>query len=229
MNSGASFSDWVDAFRGALTDMLSRIGNYIPNIVGAALIILIGWIVGIFLGGLVERLLKMFSIQKIFEKARIEDLLKKAEIKTDTSALIGALVKWVVLIVSFISAADVLQLNQISAFLNTVLGYIPNVVAAVGIVVVGIIAAQFFGNVIKATLKVTNLGFAELASAIVKWSVIIFSFLAALYQLQVAQGLIQTIFMGFVALIAIAGGLAFGLGGQDSAKEILGKIKKEFK
>lgn len=221
------FSDWVDAFSNSFSEMLDRIANFVPNAIGAILIIVVGWVIGIVLGKIVEKLLVKFGLQSLVEKAKVEDILKKAEIKHNFSALSGSLVKWVVLIVAFISAADILQLSQISEFLNKILSYLPNVAAAIGIILIGAVTAHFMGNVVKATVKATNLGFAEITSSVTRWSILTFSFLAALYQLQVASGLIQTLFIGFVAFVAIAGGLAFGLGGQDAAKDVIGKIKKQ--
>ncbi|MFA6423339.1 MAG: hypothetical protein WCW17_02700 [Patescibacteria group bacterium] len=222
-----SFSDWVDAFSTSMSNMMDRIINFVPNAFGAFLLILVGWIIGIILGKIVEKLLKLIGIQTLSEKAKIEDLIKRAEIKMSLSELLGSFVKWVVLIVAFVSAADILQLPQISEFLNKILAYIPNVAAAIGIILIGAVAAHFLSNVVSATVKAMNIGFDNFAVAVTKWSVWIFSILAAMYQLQIASGLIQTLFMGIVALIAISGGLAFGLGGQDAAKDILSKIKKQ--
>jgi len=222
-----TFGDWVSTFTTSLSDLLSRIGAFIPNLIGAALIILVGWLIGIALGAFVDRLLRTVGLQRVFEKAKIEQILKNAEVKMDTSALLGAMVKWVIMIVAFISASDTLQLPQVSEFLNKILAYIPNVTAAIGILLVGAIVAHFIGNVVKATIKATKLGMADFATLVTRWSIWTFSILAAMYQLQVATGLIQTLFIGVVALIAIAGGLAFGLGGQDAAKDLVNRLKKQ--
>jgi len=169
------------------------------------------------------------TIEPVSEKAKVEETLKKANIEKDGAALLASVGKWIIYLVAFIAAANVLQLSSIASFLDRILAYVPNVVAAGAILLIGLVIANFLGNVTSASLKAGNLGSADAVSAIVRYSIIIFTFLAVLEQLGIAQNMINTFFIGVVAFLAIAGGLAFGLGGQAAAKEFVDKVKKELK
>lgn len=222
-----TFADWSGAISSSLTSIVTRVIEFIPSIVGAVVILIIGWIVAALLEWAIENVLRAVGLQTLFERARIEEIIKKAEVKKDTSALIGALVKWIILLVAFIAAADVLKLTQISEFLDSVLGYVPNAIAGAAILLVGTIFAHFMAKVVKSSIVAANLSFSDAAAAATKYGIFVFTILAALVQLGIASVLLSTLFTGLVAMLAIAGGLAFGLGGQSAAKEIIEKLKRE--
>ena len=218
---------WGDALSSAWDEIWSRMTNFFPNVLGAFLILVIGWIVAILLEKLVDQLLRVIGIQGLSERAKIEDALKKMNFKKDLSALVGAFVKWVILIVAFLSAADTLKLPAVADFFSKILGYVPEVVSAAAILLIGVVLANFLASVIGGVARGAEFGYADLVATVTKYAVIIFAFLTALAQLGVATILIQTLFTGFVAFVAIAGGLAFGLGGQESARDFLDKMQKD--
>jgi len=123
--------------------------------------------------------------------------------------------------------SDILKLLAFSDFLKQVLLYVPNIVVAVLIMLAGVVIAVFLSKLVRASVLAARLHEARFLGALTKWSVLVFAFLAVLSQLGVAGALVNTLIMGFVAMIAIAGGLAFGLGGRDVAAAWLGKIKDE--
>lgn len=222
-------SQWVGSVADTWAVLWDKLINFLPLLVGAVLILIIGWLVGWALGLLVDRVLRAISLPALFETVKIEALLKKAEIGVDTTALLAGLVRWIIYIVAFIAAAQVLNLPTVAAFFDQILGYLPQVVAAAAILLIGAVAAHFFEKVVSGSVKAAGLRHATSTGALVRYSVLVFAFLAALAQLGVATPLIQTLFTGFVALLAIAGGLSFGLGGQGLAKELLEKLRKEAK
>lgn len=222
-----TFQEYTLTISDALTEIVNRVIGFIPSLVGAIVILIVGWIVASLLEWAVENIIRAVGLQTLFEKAKIEEIVKKTESKKDTSGLIGAVVKWVLMLVALVSAADVLGMTQISSFLDSVLGYVPAVVASSVILIIGAIFAHFMASVVRSSVTAAKLAFAEAASAMVKYAILVFSFLAALHQLGIASALIQTLFTGLVAMLAIAGGLAFGLGGQYTAKELVEKIRKE--
>jgi len=222
-----TFQEYTLTISDALTEIVNRVIGFIPSMVGAIVILIVGWIVASLLEWAVENILRAVGLQTLFEKSKIEEIVKKTESKKDTSGLIGAVVKWVLMLVSLIAAADVLGMTQISSFLDSVLGYVPSVIASATILIIGAIFAHFMASVVRSSVTAAKLAFAEVASALVKYAILVFSFLAALSQLGIASALIQTLFTGLVAMLAIAGGLAFGLGGQGTAKDLVEKIRKE--
>jgi len=165
--------------------------------------------------------------KKAIERLKLKQAFSKMGFKLDFAALIGWLVKWFLLVVFFIATADILGLSQITGFLNSVVLYIPNVIIAVVVILLGIIIGSFTGEVVQKAVKASKMHTGEVMGGIAKWAIVVFAFMAALMQLGIASAMIQTLFTGLVAMLAIAGGLAFGLGGRDVAEEILGVLKKD--
>lgn len=221
------FTTWTDAIVLAWNTVVDRIVNFVPNFLGAILVLIIGWLVAILLEKLVDQLVRVVGLQSLSEKVKLEDTIKKAGIKKDLAALVGAFVKWVIVILAFLAAAEILTLTQVVEFLNSVLGFVPNVAAAGAILLIGVILANFLAEVIGSVTRGIETGYTEMVAVLVRWSILVFAFLAALVQLNVAQFMIQTLFTGLVALLAIAGGLAFGLGGKDAAGDFINKVKKD--
>jgi len=222
-----SVSDWSLAVSNALSDIITRVINFIPALIGAAIIVIIGWIVAAFLEWVVDNVLRAVGLQTLFEKVRVEDVIKKADSRKDTTALVAAGIKWIIMLVSFVAAAQVLGLPQGSSFLDRLVSYSANVIGAALTLLVGAIFAHFLAKVVRGSAQAAKLSFADLAGSVTKYAILGFAIIAALSQLGIATIFLQTLFTGLVALLAIAGGLAFGLGGQSAAKEIVDKVRKE--
>ncbi len=223
------FQDWTTAVNDSWAVIWDRFINFLPNLIGAIVILVIGWIIGMVVALIIDRLFRIIGLQTLFEKAKVEDVLKKGKIEKDTTALLASVGKWIIYLVSLIAAANTLRLPDVAVFLDRILTYIPSVVAGGAILLIGLVLAHFLSNVVKGTLVAADFVFAEAVSGIVRYSIIIFTFLAFLAQVGIAGSLINTLFIGLVAFLAIAGGLAFGLGGKDTAHDILEKIRKEIK
>jgi len=220
-------SNWWTQVGDSWTSIWDKVANFLPNLVGAFLILIIGWIVAILVEKLLDRLFRALQLPTLFAMAKVEDLIKKSSTKLDTTGLLAATVKWILFLVAFIAAVNVLNLPTITLFLESILAYVPNVIAAVGILLIGTVLAHFLSNVISSTVKIGGIAFAQALSTIARYSIIIFAFVAALYQLNVAPAFLQTLVIGIVAFIAIAGGIAFGLGGQGVARDFLEKLRKD--
>lgn len=216
-------SDWTTATTTAVTDSLTRIISYIPNIIGAIVVILIGIIVAWAVKTVVTRLLGYIKIKPVTETLGLERIFKT---KVDLVSLIGELVQWIIVIVFLIPALEILNLTQVNEVLQGVIAYVPNVVAAVFIVMIGTIVADLVAKVISGAVETIGVKTAAALADFARYAVIVTVILAALSQLGIASDLIQRLFTGFVALFAIAGGLAFGLGGQDAAKDLINRLKR---
>jgi len=119
----------------------------------------------------------------------------------------------------------VLGLTQLSEFLDGLVAYLPNVIAAVAILIIGILVANLLYSIVKNASESAKLKSSSFLASLTKWSIFVFAFIAALVQLKIAADLLTVLFTGIVVMIAIAGGLAFGLGGKDAARDIINKIK----
>jgi hypothetical protein len=221
--------DWYAITLESLQDLWQGFLGFLPSVVGALLIFFIGWVISVAVGKLVGDILKRLNFNKIFEKGNWDEALAKADIKVDASAFIGSIFKWSLVIVFLLASVEVLGLTQLAGFLKDVLAYLPNVVVASLIFVVAVIIADISEKVLRALVETTQVGYGHMVGVIVRWSIWIFALIAILMQLGIAPMLLQTLLTGIVALIVIAGGLAFGLGGKDMASEILADLRRKLK
>lgn len=220
--------DWYSLTFQALQEFTKGLLPILLNIVGAVIVFIIGWFISVGIGRLIAEILKRLQFDRLFEKESWKKALEKADLKVEPSGFIGAIFKWVLVIVFLLAAVEVSGLSQFADFLKTeVLPYLPNVIVAALIFVVAIIIADILEKIVRAAVEGIKSGYAKAAGAIVKWAIWIFAVLAILMQLRVAVGLIQTLFTGIIALLAIAGGLAFGLGGKDLAAEYLRQLREK--
>ncbi len=221
--------DWYTITIDALTNLWEGFLDWTPKLIGALIVFLIGWLIAGGVGKLITEILKRLGFNKIFEKGAWKEALEKVELKVDASGFIGTICKWILIIVFLLAAVEILGLIQFADFLSGVLDYLPNVVIAALIFVVAVIIADIAEKVIRTGVEGVRVGYGSVAGAIVRWSIWIFAILAILMQLKIAVELILTLFTGFVAMITIAGGIAFGLGGKEVAAAILENLRKKLK
>lgn len=211
----------------SLQAMTSRFFDFIPQLLGALVILIIGVIVAVALSRIMEKLLSTLQLDAKMERIGVGQYVRKADPQLSISKMISWVVKWVIILLTLIAVTESLGLTQITDFLNTVILYIPNVIAAVAILLIGIMAGGFIERVLGASLRAMNMKAAEVLATFAKWSVVVFAVMIALVQLGIAPTIINTLVTGFVGMVALAGGLAFGLGGQEVGKELLNKLKSD--
>jgi hypothetical protein len=223
-----SVQDWTASIVTPLSEMGRQLLLFIPNLLAALVVFFVGWAVAVAAGRLVERLFVALRINPAFEHFQgLKDAVERAGLKLNVSLVVGEIVKWFLIIVTLLAATDILGLTAISGFLVDVLRYIPNVVVAALILIIAVVLANFVYRTVAASITAAGFGSATIIAAISKWSIIVFAVMAALTQLRVAVSLIQTITTAFFAMIAIAGGLAFGLGGKEVAAKWLSKLESD--
>lgn len=209
----------------ALTDSLISVVNFLPNLLAALLIFVAGIFIARVFKKLTLELLKILQLEPFAEKVGLSENLRHLGSSISPAELIGDLVRWTVVIIFLVPAVEVLGLTQIAELVQSLLNYIPNVIVAVVIVMVGTIIADLSADFVRGTAAALSSSTANFLAGIAKYSILIFSVLAALSQLNIATAMVNTLFTGFVAMIAIAGGLAFGLGGKEMAADILKNIR----
>lgn len=220
---------WGGAITNSLQSLWIDFAAFIPNLIVAVILFFVLWWVGILVGRLVEKVLVVLRINQAFENIKgLKDVAARAGLKINIPLVVGEIVKWFVIAAALLTAADILGLQEVSAFLRSVLAYIPNVVVAALILVISVILANFVYRTVLASVNAAGFSSGAAVAAISKWAIIIFAFMAALLQLDVAASLIQTILTALFAMIAIAGGLAFGLGGKEMAAKWLQKLEHDF-
>jgi hypothetical protein len=226
---GGELMNYSTTLSDSLQDLYVRFVDFLPSFVAAVVILVVGWIVAVAVARLLRSVLNSVKVDEVGDKLGLDQLSARTGVRMSVSGTIAWLIKWFLLVAVFLAATDILGLDQISEFLNSVLAYIPNVVAAAAILLVGTMVAGFFSRLVRHSVQAAGLSSADMLSSVVQWSVMVFTVLAALDQLQVAQAFVQTLFTGFIGMLAIAGGLAFGLGGKEHANKVLNKIEKDIK
>ena len=220
--------DTTDALLKASNDSLTQTANFLPNLIIAIVIFL----VGVFLASLAKKLLIKFLESINFEnwlfKYGASKALKSSGSSISVSDLLGELVRWFIVLIFLIPSVDLLGLSAVNEIITRILLYIPNVIVAVIIVAVGVVFGNIGRDVVTDTATSLEAHAAGVVGQIDRWSIVIFSLLAALNQLGVATDLIRILFTGFVAMVAIAGGLAFGLGGKETAEKLLKTLRRDF-
>ncbi len=218
---------WGEAITVSLIGLWERFIMFIPALIGAIIVFVVGWIVASILGKLLEKLIKSIKVDQALEKVGFNKKLGEVGISETVSEFIGGLVKWFLILVFLMAATDILGLVQVTSFLNSIIFYIPNVVVAVVVLAIAFLVGNFVFNVVKGSTRAAGVMSATLLATVSKWAIIIFGLLAALIQLGIAVSLVNTIFIGIISALAIALGLAFGLGGKDEAAMIIRKVREE--
>lgn len=209
----------------AINSAIVAIVTFVPKFVLGLIVLLIGIIIA--------SILKQIVLE-IFKTLRIEAFLKKygvPEGKEEFSwgSILAEITRWFIIIVFLLPTADVWGLPKVDTVLSQVLLYLPNVFVAVIITLVGFVFAKLAHDVVLASTKGLSNETSKAIASISRWAINVFVILAALNQLGVASDLIRILFTGFVAMLAISGGIAFGLGGQNSAKDIVEGIRSKLK
>lgn len=222
--------NWIEITKLALIDLWQGFLNFIPSLIGAVIIFIIGWFIATWVGKIISEILRKLKINNVFEKGGWKQALLKAELKVDVAEFIGAIAKWILVIVFLRIVVDILGWEAFAIFLGDVLVYLPNVIIAILIFVVTAIIVDIVEKIVKTGVEGIKAGYGQMAGVVAKWSVWVFAILAILQQLKFDAAdwvfeLIKITFMGIVAMVAIA----FGLGGKDVAAEILQDLKKKLK
>lgn len=204
--------------------------GFIPELIVALIIFVIGWIIASLLARAVEQVIAAVKLDSALRGAGVEATLTRAGFTLNSGRFLGALVKWFIIVVFLVAALDVLQLDQVTMFLRqVVLGYLPQVIVAVLIMLVAVVIAEAMRKVVVGSAKAAGLRSAGFLGAVTKWAIWIFALLAALLQLGIAVTFLQTLFTGVVVALSLAFGLAFGLGGQSAASRYLDHLQSEMK
>jgi len=214
-----------DAF-GAIWYMVAQ---YVPNILAAVILFVIGWIIGVLLYRLVVAIVRVLHVNEALYSAGLGDLSREAGFRLDTGVFLGSLIMWFVILAFLTSSLNVLGLGRVTIFFQDfVLYYVPQIIVAAIIIVVGALFAEFVKKVIVGSARAAGAPHgAKLAGAMGKWAVWIFAILAALDQLGIASSFIETLFTGIVIAVSLAFGLAFGLGGKDAAARTIERVRDE--
>lgn len=224
------FADTGTVIANSLANLWAGVIGFLPELVIAILIFVIGWIIASLLARAVDQVIKAIKLDNALRGAGLEQTLARAGFSLNSGRFLGELVKWFIIVVFLVAALEVMQLDQVTMFLRqVVLGYLPQVIVAVLIMIVAVVVAEAMRKLVVASAKAAHISSAGFLGALTKWAIWIFALLAALLQLGIAVAFLQTLFTGVIVALSLAFGLSFGLGGQAAAARYLDKLSSEMK
>ncbi len=222
-----TYADWLAVVQPFLQQLIS----FVAYLVVAIVVFIVGYLISVGIGKLITEILKSVKFNKLFEKEGWRKALQRANVDVNPSEFIGAIFKWIFVIVSLLVAVDILGLKTFAGFLTQVLDYLPNVIVAVLVFVVAIIISDIVEKVVRATVERLKVGYGFLAASIVKWAIWIFTFFLVLGQLLPNNPLIVTLYTGIVyglvGALSLGIGLAIGLGGKETAAKVISDMYRK--
>lgn len=219
---------WGDVLTASFQNLWMGLVSFVPNLIIAVIILILGWLIGALFGRAIWQVFRSLRVDEALRRAGFESFLRRGGLNLDSGAFIGGLVKWFVILVFLVASLNVLGLSQVNLFLQqVVLAYLPRVIVAALILLVGGVIGDVVDRVVVTAAKTAEVRSAHFAGSIAKWAVWIFTVLVALSQLGIAAAFSQTLFTGIVIALSLALGLSFGLGGQEAAARFIERIRGE--
>lgn len=218
--------NWSDIITLSFQNVWTNVLSFLPTLIIAILVLLIGLIVASILGTVVEKIFEALKLDVLLSKLGLTPYFERAGLKLRGAYFLGQLVNWFFIIVFLLATSDMLGLYSFSSFLKDVLNYIPNIITAVLIMLAAVVIANFLRKIVSASVASAKLHASKFLGTLTWWAVVIFGILTALIQLNVAPSVINSLITGVIAMLALAGGLAFGLGGKSYAEHLLNKLRE---
>ena len=215
-----AIQDWGQALLTAVSNAFSKLFGFLPDLIGALLILWIGWIIAGILSKLIAGVLRKIRFNEAADKAGLSRFVQAVGVRQDASGVMGEIVKWFFRVIALVAAFSVLQLPALTAALTGILNFIPNLFIALVIILVAGLIANFVADFIKGATSTAGFSNSGLLANVARYAILYIAVVAALGQIGVASTVINTLFIGSVAALALALGLAFGLGGRDTAAKI---------
>lgn len=218
----------IEILLSSLKEIWASFIGFLPTLIAALIIFIVGWLIAIFFGKVVNWIIRTIKLDSFLSKLGFDKAFAKAKIKLDSAKFFEEIVKWFLIVVFLMTAVDILKLEGLKDLLGKILAFIPSVVIAAIVLLVTVLIARFMHKIVRASADAAGLHSSSLIAGIVRWAILICGFVVALVKLLgSAAGIIQSVVTGIIAMLAIAGGLAFGLGGKDMATRTLEKMKQD--
>ncbi|MBI5732564.1 hypothetical protein HY967_01215 [Candidatus Jorgensenbacteria bacterium] len=219
--------DLAELVGGPLQRVWSGALDVLGTIIVAAVVLIVGLIVANALSKVVQELINRIKLDNVLASAGLKQFLDRAGLALNSGKFLGQLIYWFLAVVFILAASDVLGFVELSNFLRAVVAYVPNVIVSVLIMLAAVVIANFLQRLVQASVRSAKLHAASFLSSLTWWSVVIFGFFTALSQLGIGVAIINSLVTGFVAMLALAGGIAFGMGGKDYAAHLISKLREK--
>ena len=221
--------DWSNVVMEPVTAMLARVAGFLPILIGVLVILIAGWIIAGLLKNFVVKVLKLIQLDTASEKSGLGDVLRRGGIRQTLSELIGVLIYWLVMLLVFMTALNALGMTVAASLLDKVILYIPNVIAAVFILALGIFFSSMLGTVVRTASSNAGITQAKFLGQLTQVVIMIFAAMITLEQLNIASSVLNLAINIILASMGLALAIAFGLGSKDAAGKLMddfiGKLK----
>ncbi len=221
--------DWQTTVFEPVESMWMSIMGFLPTLISVIVILIVGWLLAALAQKIITRFFKLARLDSVSEKIGIANILTKGDINYTLSEIIGVMVYWLLMLVVFLMAVNALQLEVASQLLSQVILYVPNVIASVFILVLGIFFASVLANTVRTTAANAGIQQARSLGQFVQVIIVVFTIIEALNQLKIDTSIIQLLIKAILAAFALGVGLAIGLGCKDMAGRYVAELIDSFK
>lgn len=215
----------VDAYE----TFFNKLADFLPSLIGALLILIVGWIIAKLVKTAAVKLLKLIKLDVVTEKAKIDKFLRDGGSKKTAVDILGSIIYWLIMLIVILAGLDALGLGVASELFNQIILYIPNVIVAVLALIFGVFLAGFISQVVSTYLANVGVSRAGVIGAIAKYAIILFVVSLSLTQLSIGEELVTNAFLLLFGAVCLALGLAFGLGGKEWAAGVIKRMTDETK
>lgn len=222
-------TEWQIVLMEPAKTVFTQISNFLMNSLLVLLILLLGWILSSVVKALVIRVLRGLKLDELSVRIELDALLAKGGIKHSLSELLGAVAYWLLLLVTFVVAVNAIGLTVAADLLERIILYVPNVIAAIFILILGMFVATVLRNVVQTAASNAGISQVNLISKVVEYLVIAFAIVTAMKQLRIDTRLIELAMGVMLGSFGLAVGLSFGLGCKDLAGKFIGELIEKVK
>jgi hypothetical protein len=216
-----------ETLRASLAGALNQFLSAIPRLIGFAIVLIVGWLVSSLLARGVTALLRAIKFNDLARRSGFADFVHNMGVRQDSSSVLAAIVKWFVRLITLVVAFDLLGLPAVSNVLQQLLLWLPNLVVALVVLVIGGLAAKALSQLVRGATAEGGFSNPDVLATVAREAVWAFAIIVAVNQLDIATNLINTLLVGVVGALALAAGLAFGLGGRDRAARLLDELGRK--
>jgi len=221
--------DWNVIVIEPVKAMLVRAAIFLPTLVGILIILVVGWIIAAALKGVVIKLLKMIQFDAASEKSGLSDVLRRGGVKQTLSELIGGLIYWLIVLLVVMAALNALGMTVVASLLDKVILYIPNVIASIFILALGIFLSSVLNTIVRTASTNAGLPQAKFLGQLTQTVIVVFAIIMALEQLNIATAILTTSINIVLGCIGLAVAIAVGLGSKDIAGRIMQDLVDKIK
>ena len=200
------------------------VGTWLPQVLLAVIIFIVLVIIAVLLGKAIAHLINLTRVNRLFENTGFKKLVNRAGYQLNIGNFIGWLIKWTLILIFLVAVLDAVGLSAATMFLAQIVMFLPRIIIAVLILIFGSVLAEFVGKLVSGSTHAANVSSSNFIGSVSKWAIWIVTILFVLSQLGIGAALVQTLWTGIVAGLALAFGLSFGLGGRDHAAKVLDKV-----